>query len=49
MNRQKANEKLDEIRRLAEELEEDEELKGIDERYSILAMWIETDLDTVSI
>lgn len=44
-----ADNKLEQIANLAEQIERDEELKKTDERYSILAKWIDTDIDCVSL
>lgn len=40
-----ADQKLAQIEQLAREIETDEELKKIDPRYAITAMWIETDIE----
>ncbi len=44
---EQADEKLREIERLAREIEEDEELQGIDPRYAVTAKWIDTDIENV--
>lgn len=49
MTKQEADEKLEIISRLAREIEEDPELFNEDERYSICAMWIDTDINNVSV
>lgn len=45
VNTKQADKKLEQIRKLAEELENDKELLNIDPRYSITARWIDTDID----
>tara|TARA_R110000787_G_scaffold44623_1_gene109420 strand:- start:21 stop:173 length:153 start_codon:yes stop_codon:yes gene_type:complete len=49
MNKYRAEEKIEMIQKLASEIEHDDELKSIDERYSIMASWIDTDIDNVSL
>jgi hypothetical protein len=49
MNIKQADKKLERIRMLAEEIEDDEQLKKLDERYSITAKWIDTDIKNVSL
>lgn len=49
MTTEEADEKLETIRKLAEEIEEDVELAKIDERYWITAKWIDTDITNVSL
>lgn len=49
MTTDEADEMLSKIADMALLIEEDAELERIDLRYSILAKWIETDLDTVSV
>ena len=49
MNKHRADEKIEEIQQLARDIENDHELKGIDERYSVMASWIDTDIDNVSL
>ena len=49
MNKCRADEKIEEIQRLAREIESDEELKAVDERYSVMAGWIDTDIENVSL
>ena len=44
-----ADEILSKINDLALEIEEDKELQRVDPRYAILAKWIETDIDAVSL
>ena len=44
-----ADEILSKINDLALEIEEDKELQRVDPRYAILAKWIETDIDSVSL
>lgn len=45
MKKREANAKIKEIKRLAEEIELDSELIKIDIRYSIMASWIDTDIE----
>ncbi len=40
-----ADEKLEQIQKLADEIANDDELRGIDPRYSITANWIDTDIN----
>jgi len=47
MTKAEADEKLEIIERIASEVEHDEELQKIDKRYSIMAKWIETDIECV--
>lgn len=49
MNKKQAEEKIDEIKSLAWVILHDKELKAIDERYSVMAGWIDTDVDNVSL
>ena len=49
MTKQEADEKLQQIEQLAEEIENDKELMAIDERYTITAKWIDTDIEHVSL
>ena len=49
MNIQEANEKIKIIESLALEIELDEELKSIDERYSIAAKWCDMDIENVDL
>ena len=49
MNQHRADEKIEQIQALASEIENDDELKGIDERYSVMASWIDTDIKNVSL
>ena len=49
MDTVEADEKLRTIEKLAQEIEDDEELKKIDMRYHITAKWIDTDIDTASV
>jgi len=49
MTPEQADEKLEKIESLAREIEFDEELKKIDERYNVVAKWIETDINDVSL
>ncbi len=44
-----ADELLQQIADLALRIEEDDELARADPRYAILAKWIDTDIDTVSL
>ena len=48
MNTQEADEKLDLIEEIASEIENDEELADIDERYKITAKWIDTDISNAT-
>ncbi|WPL11415.1 MULTISPECIES: hypothetical protein [Thiorhodovibrio] len=48
MTPEQADEKLAQIERLAQEIEDDAELAEIDERYRITAKWIDTDIECVS-
>jgi hypothetical protein len=45
MKKHEADEKLEQIQKLADEIASDEELRSIDPRYSITANWIDTDID----
>lgn len=49
MDIEKANEIFEEIERLARLVENDKELQEIDERYSITAKWIDTDISCCSV
>ena len=49
MTPKQADKKLEQIEKLAREIELDGELKQIDERYSFCAKWIETDINDVSL
>ena len=49
MTPEQADDKLDQIERLAREIEDDEELRQADERYYITAKWIGTDIETASV
>ena len=49
MTTDEADELLSKIADMALIIEEDAELERIDPRYAIIAKWIETDLDTVSV
>lgn len=49
MKKREADKKLAKIEELASQIEHDEELKQIDERYSVCAQWIDTDIDNVSL
>ena len=49
MKKRRANEIMAKIAKLAEEIEHDAELLAIDERYSIAASWIDTDISNVSL
>lgn len=49
MTTDEADELLSQIADMALQIEEDAELERADPRYSILAKWIETNLDTVSV
>lgn len=49
MTTDEADELLAEIADMAIRIEEDEELRRADPRYAVLAKWIETNLDTVSV
>lgn len=44
-----ANKIIERIERLANQLEHDEELKKLDERYSVAASWVDLDIDNVSL
>lgn len=44
MKAYEADEKLDQIAKLASEIEHDKELMDEDDRYSITASWINTDI-----
>jgi len=44
-----AEKKIARIQELALEIENDEELRDIDERWSVMAGWIEVDIDNVSL
>lgn len=46
---EEAEEILQQISDLANEIEEDEELMQLDPRYAILAKWIDTDVGSVSL
>ena len=47
MTIEEAEELLQQIADLANEVEEDEELMQLDQRYAILAKWIDTDVGSV--
>lgn len=49
MTKQEADEKIQMIHRLAEEIENDEELLKLDERYSVAASFCDCDISTVSL
>ena len=49
MTTEEADEIFDEIERLAAQVEDDEELKALDPRYSITAKWIDCDIETTII
>lgn len=49
MNTKQADKVINEIHKLAASIEHDEELKAIDERYSVAASWCDIDIDTVSL
>lgn len=49
MNEYQADKKVAQIQKLASEIENDTELKAIDERYSVMAGWIDTDIENVSL
>ena len=49
MNEYEAREKIAQIQKLALEIEGDRELMDIDERYSVMAGWIDTDIENVSL
>lgn len=49
MTKQEADDIFEEIERLARLVEFDDELKEIDERYSISAKWIDTDISCCSV
>ncbi len=44
-----ADVKLREIQKLSDQIEFDKELEKTDERYRILAKWIDTDIQNVSV
>jgi hypothetical protein len=46
---EQADEIFEQINELASQIENDEELKIIDGRYSITAKWIETDIENASV
>ena len=48
MTTEEADEKLEQIAALADEIENDDELATIDQRYSITAKWIDTDIENAS-
>ena len=49
MNIEEAEVIFSEIQELATKVELDEELKKIDERYSISASWIDTDVSNITL
>ena len=49
MTTDEADEKLEQIARLAEEIEKDNNLAEIDERYRVTAKWIDVDIDNTSL
>ena len=49
MTIEEAEEILQQIAYLANEIEEDEDLMQLDPRYAILAKWIDTDVGSVSL
>ena len=49
MNKNQADEKIEEINNLVWEIFHDKELKALDERYSVMADWIDTNIDNVSL
>ena len=49
MNTKEAGVIIDKIHELARSIEIDEELKSIDERYSISASWCDLDISMVSL
>lgn len=48
MTPEQADEKLAQIAKLAQEIEDDEDLAAIDERYQITAKWIDTNINNVN-
>ena len=49
MKKHEADEIFDQILKLAQQVEHDEELKQIDERYSVTAGWIDLDVSNTSL
>lgn len=49
MTTEEADLLIDEINRIAEKIEKDEELRALDPRYAIAAKWCECDPDTVTL
>lgn len=49
MTTQEADDLLAQIADMALLIEEDEDLKRVDPRYAIIAQWIDTNVDTVSV
>jgi predicted house-cleaning noncanonical NTP pyrophosphatase (MazG superfamily) len=48
MTTEEADELLAKIEDMAREIEEDKELEELDPRYGIVAMWIDTDINSVN-
>lgn len=49
MTIEEADEILSKINDLALEIEEDKDLQRVDPRYAIVAKWIDTDVDSVTL
>ena len=49
MKKHEADEIFSQIEQLASKVEHDEELKQIDERYSVTASWVDVDITNTSL